>query len=141
MKTAYLGIIAIALLVGWSVSCREGEEGELARTTGLVGRWRYVERGYSPGAGYYVDPIPPIPMRTLTFTASGAVSTVNMTEAPFNQARYYRLDSTRSAVYLTFTDAARQPLAPGVYVSIRNDTLRLSPQCFEGCHYGFVRMP
>lgn len=111
---------------------------------GLVGSWQYVERGYSPGAGYIIDQIPRKPVQRIDFLSDSTVRTLNITDQFFSSARTYRIDSIQRgpsrAATVSLFDAAGKLLGLQMGVGIRNDTLRLSPPCFEGCHSAFVRL-
>ncbi|QJD78932.1 type 1 periplasmic-binding domain-containing protein [Spirosoma rhododendri] len=116
----------------------------IAPGAGLIGSWQYVERGYSPGAGYIVDQIPRKPIQRIDFLADNTVLTSKIDDQFFSSARTYRIDSLqRGAVrvaYVSLFDAAGKLLGLQMGVGIRNDTLRLSPPCIEGCHSAFVRL-
>ncbi|MFD2569808.1 hypothetical protein ACFSUS_04135 [Spirosoma soli] len=126
------------LLIGlWGCS---QEDAQPTPNPSIVGSWLFVEYGYSPGAGYIVKKAPLIPPQAVSFTAQGEVATVNMGKSALAQARTYRIDSTRYGTYLIILDSTQRQIGYSLFVSIRNDTLRLSPPCIEGCHSGYVRI-
>lgn len=107
---------------------------------GLVGSWQYVERGYSPGAGYIVEQIPRNPVQRVDFLADSTVRVINSTDQLFATARTYRLDSTQYGGRLSLFDGEKVIVGLPMAMGIRNDTLRLSPPCIEGCHFAFIRL-
>jgi len=107
---------------------------------GLVGSWHYVERGYSPGAGYIVEPIPRNPVQRVDFLPDSTIRLVNTKDQLFATARTYRVDSTQRGKRLSLFDAENVIVGLPMTMSIRNDTLRLAPPCIEGCHMAFVRL-
>ena len=59
----------------------------------------------------------------------------------FDTFRHYRLvsDSTQATDYVEFLGSDNNNFI--AYVTLlTSDSLTLSPPCFEGCHYGFVRV-
>jgi hypothetical protein len=107
---------------------------------GLVGSWQYVERGYSPGAGYIVEPISRNPVQRVDFLADSTIRLVNVGDQLFATARTYRVDSTQYGKRLSLFDGENMLVGLPMTMGIRNDTLRLSPPCIEGCHHTFVRL-
>ena len=123
-----------------SWSCRDSDYIHPVAGRPLVGTWLYVERGYSPGAGYIIEKISSNPTQIIRFTAQNTVSTANLSDTAFTAARTYRVDSTGSGARLVLFDEKQQQLPFSMTIRIENDTLRLSPSCFEGCHFLFVRL-
>ncbi len=107
---------------------------------GLIGSWQYVERGYSPGAGYIVDQIPKTPVQRVDFLPNSTLRTANISDQLFARGRTYRLDSTQYGRSVLLFDGEGEIVGLSMTMRIRNDTLRLSPPCIEGCHFAFVRL-
>lgn len=107
----------------------------------LVGSWQYVEQGYSPGSGYIVEKIPATPAQTITFSAQYTVSTANLSNSTWANARTYRIDSTANQrTELVLLDEKQQAIGPPMGIGLKNDSLRLTPPCIEGCHLLFIRL-
>lgn len=127
------------LVLAWLVlSC--AEKGVSPDKYGLQGSWRLYEEGGSPGFGYFVTPVPADPVQSLTFTNKGQVLTKGERFNSFGQVAYYRIDSTSVGPRLTLSaEPDGKPFLGGSF-RIRADTLRINPVCYEGCHYGLVRL-
>lgn len=130
--------IALWLLLS-ALSCQPTQE-PIAPGEGIIGSWQYVERGYSPGDRYITEKIPLTPAQRIDFTAERTVRPVTMSDGSFQSARTYRIDSTLYGPRISLFDSAGKTVGTSMTVDIRNDTLRLSPSCFEGCHFAFVRL-
>ncbi|WP_155297187.1 hypothetical protein [Spirosoma aerolatum] len=104
---------------------------------GLPGTWQWFERGYSPGAGYYIDQIPAKPAQTLTFSANGHLQVQGsglINYQPFSQ---FRIDTTGSEILIRFLPSTANY---SERIVLNGDTLRLYQSCYEGCHLGFLRI-
>lgn len=132
-------IMLLLLVLLNAPACRPTKD-LIAPGAGLIGSWQYVERGYSPGFGYIVDQIPKTPVQRIDFLPNSTVRTANISDQLFATARTYRFDSTQYGRGVSLFDGEGKIVGSSMAVSIRNDTLRLSPPCIEGCHYGFVRL-
>ncbi len=130
---------SLLLLTLIGISCQRAQT-PVVPGDGLVGSWQYVERGYSPGAGYIIEPIPRNPVQRVDFLSDSTVRLVNIKDQLFATARTYRLDSTQRGKQLSLFDGEKTIIGFPMSISIRNDTLRLSPPCIEGCHFAFVRL-
>ena len=142
MKRKILPIIFPALLLLFSLSCKEeccsGEEDQ----SSLRGSWLLDERGYSPGAGYIVEKVAPIPAQQITFRAgSSLTSTVNgLAQFKF----YFIVDDTLSDdkivnFFISEPQDTRQSTTSYSY-EITDGKLKLYYRyCIEGCHLGFRR--
>lgn len=113
----------------------------------VVGTWQLFEIGNddSGGFNYVIKPISSHPAQTIELGREGRFRT--NVSAPFFRSLYssvreYRVEwiagDTYSIIYQKKqrrkTTAFRQGL------QLRNDTLRLNPLCYEGCHFSFVRI-
>jgi hypothetical protein len=131
------GVVLLLLALGCS-----GTEPS-PNTYGLTGNWRFYEEGSSPGFGYIITPIPAVPLQKLTFLSNGRVQKQGDKLTGFFNSPYYRVDSSATAgrrLYFMTDPKADLTKLNGLFFQIKGDTLRISPQCFEGCHYGFVRI-
>ena len=128
-----LGLILI------TAACEESDLSPTSRA--LVGTWQLYETGGSPGFGYYITAVAPVPAQTITFRSNGRVNMVGDQLGFFDAFRHYRLmsDSTQATDYVEFLGSDDNNFI--AYVTLlTSDSLTLSPPCFEGCHYGFVRV-
>jgi hypothetical protein len=110
--------------------------------TSIEGTWRLYERGYSPGSGYYVDTISAIPLQSLTFTKKGEVHTQgDQLKGPFAfTSPYYRVTTVQNNLKIQFLNSKKEDSNNYLGLRISGDTMRITPSCIEGCHYGFVRI-
>jgi hypothetical protein len=135
-------------LILFVASCREDEKplSKTEKSDSLVGRWLYVERGYSPGAGYITEPVPGTPVQTIQFFPD---LTMDTDVEGLSDFKYYRLskDITSEAVVLTLFRQNPDDGNPSnevwnrYFVTWEGETLKLHQQgCIEGCHMGFRRV-
>lgn len=106
----------------------------------LIGSWRLYEVGGSPGSGYYVTPISAAPPQYLTFTNKNELHQQGKDIPYIFDVPTYRIELTQYGRRLILLKNRSDQTGFGVAFQIRNDTLRITPTCYEGCHYGFVRM-
>jgi hypothetical protein len=133
-------VFALLLLFWGCAGPQTNPEPTIPTAKNLTGTWRFYEEGYSPGAGYIVNPIPATPPQTLTFLADGRLQKQGDRLTGSFAAPYYRVDSTATGRRVYFLNSPQATATNSMLIQIRGDTLRLSPQCFEGCHFGFVRL-
>ena len=132
-------LLAIAAVLLLLASCRKEGDPSASGSDRLVGKWLLYERGYSPGAGYYVNQILAVPPQTLEFASEGRLVAEGNDLAGYQNTPHYRVDTTAYGLQLAlYANPEGTPSYQGL--ELRNDTLRLSPPCTEGCHYGFVRI-
>jgi hypothetical protein len=128
----------LLVLVAFVLSC--ADKSMSPDQYGLQGSWRLYEEGGSPGFGYFVTQVPAEPVQSLTFTNKGQILSKGERFNSFGSVAYYRIDSTSVGPRLTLsTEPTGKPFLGGSF-RIRADTLRINPVCYEGCHYGLVRM-
>ncbi len=130
----FAGLLLILLL-----SCSSTEL--IPDQYGIQGTWRLYEEGGSPGFGYYVTPIPATPLQHLTFTDKGELRREGerLNNGLF-QSPYYRVDSTKAAFVIVFLATRKDTTGYRAGLTIKGDTLRIAPTCYEGCHFGLVRI-
>jgi hypothetical protein len=131
--------ISLLLMLLSALACRTAQD-IVSPGAGLIGSWQYVERGYSPGAGYIVDQIPRKPVQRVDFLPENTVRTSNIDDQLFSSASTYRIDSTQFGPRISLFDSVKKPVGPAMTISFEDDKLKIMPPCFEGCHYGFVRI-
>jgi hypothetical protein len=132
--------ITLILIASIVVSCSEKdccvgleEDG----TKELAGEWILFERGYSPGAGYIVEPVGPAPPQIIDFKSNGELScsVPGLTDYKFyavtgDIVAFYKTDPGPSPDSLTFIHS--------YHFSFEGKELKLSFRyCIEGCHLGF----
>jgi hypothetical protein len=125
--------LLVFLLIGCSIDPKNGY--------GIVGEWRLYERGGSPGAGYYTVAIPANPLQSLTFRSDGQIyKQGDEANTLFKDASRYRVDSTQNGLALWTKSKKKDSDEFFYHIQFQGDTLILSPSCFEGCHFGLVRI-
>jgi hypothetical protein len=121
-----------------AVSCGD----ESLDTSDLYGTWQLYETGFSPGVGYIVHEVPPIPAQTITFNRNG---TVTSTVDGFDEFAFYKREENILRFYRE--DPADVPPSPNTIqdsfsFSFKENRLRLNYRgCIEGCHMAFNRKP
>lgn len=135
----YFGLVTLLGLFLVTAACEDNDVSPTSRT--LVGTWQLYEVGWSPGSGYFVDEVPQTPAQTVTFGSDGTVSATGERLIGFDISQKYRLvsDTTQTSDYVEFTKSDGDTYR--MYVTqLTSASLTLNPLCFEGCHYGFVRV-
>lgn len=136
MKT-FTWLACALLLLG--ISCSRNEPIPFAEN--LIGNWRLYEVGSSPGFGYNITSVPATPLQRLTFSATGEVSGQGADIPSFFNYPYYRVDTVQAQKQLVFLQRQGEGGGYSVHYAVQGDKLRISPTCYEGCHYAFVRIP
>jgi hypothetical protein len=106
----------------------------------LAGNWLLFERGYSPGAGYIIEPVSAVPPQIIEFKSNGQVvcSVSGLTEYKFYSVKgdvvgLFKSDPGPSPDSLAFTHSYN--------FSFEDSNLKLGYRyCFEGCHLGFKKV-
>jgi hypothetical protein len=143
MKTLWIVVLSAMLF-----TCEE--EGKLccgpSNDDSVTGTWLLYERGYSPGTEYIIDKVPPLPAQTITFDASGSMTT---TMSDLKAYQYYEkyYDQTVEAEVIAFFEGKPmvRPDLQDVQHSYNvtfdeNGNMKLGFRyCYEGCHFGFKR--
>ena len=136
--------IPVILIALFTLSCQDKEccadENNKEGNNILIGDWLLFERGYSPGAGYIVEPVSAVPPQRIEFKENGALScsVSGLTE--------YKFYSVRENIVGFFTEdpgPAPDSLAfiHSYNFSFQDGNLRLEFRyCIEGCHLGFKRI-
>ena len=135
--------IPIILIAFIALSCNEkdccaGLEKEGSNE--LVGDWQLYERGYSPGAGYIIEPVSSNPPQIIEFKSNGELScsVSGLTDYKFYSAK-------GDVVGLFKNDPGPSPdslaLTHSYNFSFEDGNLTLGFRyCFEGCHLGFKKV-
>ncbi|MPR34300.1 hypothetical protein [Salmonirosea aquatica] len=130
-----LQFLATLIFLTCLLGCADKELRPYERS--LVGTWRLFEVGGSTGYQWYVLPIPAIPLQSLTIMRNGKLSGQGDALSNFNRPRYRIIsegDQVKLELYGKDTDGFKSTLR------IEGDTMHIAPPCFEGCHYGFVKI-
>lgn len=110
---------------------------------GLNGSWLLTEQGWSPGSGYNVDPVPPNPAQTISFTGHKTFASTmqGLKEFKFFVVVKDTSDITSLHLYVEDPDAeGGKPNSTKFYLELKDNVLKLMPiGCIEGCHFGFRR--
>ncbi|HMG92912.1 MAG TPA: hypothetical protein VK589_22800 [Chryseolinea sp.] len=136
----HMPIVLIALL---ALSCNEkdccaGLEKEGSKE--LAGDWLLYERGYSPGAGYVIEPVSVNPPQIIEFKTNGELScsVSGLTDYKFYSVKgdvvgLFKNDPGPSPDSLAFTHSYN--------FSFEGGNLKLGFRyCYEGCHLGFKKV-
>ena len=135
--------IPIILIAFLALSCSEkdccvGLEKE--GNNELAGDWLLFERGYSPGAGYIIEPVSAVPPQIIEFKSNGELScsVSGLTDYKFYSVNgdvvgLFKSDPGPSPDSLAFTHSYN--------FSFEDSNLKLGFRyCFEGCHLGFKKV-
>jgi hypothetical protein len=141
MKLFRLFII-VASIVGTSCQNKPVDPELLSAEGDLLGSWKLYERGYSPGSGYTVEPVPDEPVQWIDFNANG---TFQSNLAGMGNYKYYRViddPSGNSKIVALFesepVNVDPSNLEHSYQMSFENGGLNLSFRfCIEGCHMAF----
>jgi hypothetical protein len=114
---------------------------EIQKTT-----WLLYEQGYSPGAGYYTDPVPESLQQTILFEADNKFST---TIEGLDKYKYYRIVedsiSSRTVLVLHTNDPGNRHVdidqEHSYNMEFVDGNLKLYYRyCIEGCHMAFKQV-
>ncbi|HYG18224.1 MAG TPA: hypothetical protein VD816_04815 [Ohtaekwangia sp.] len=149
MMTKLLKLILPALLGVTAIGCEKADDlccfVERKAGESLEGSWLLYERGYSPGAGYIIEPVPADPAKILTFGSNGELS-ANLES--IKQFKYYRIlddpyAQEQKILALYTDDPGDEPqdisqLQHSYSITRTDNNLKLSFRyCIEGCHMSF----
>ena len=151
MKLIHPAYLWVLLLVGCSkdkLTLPQADEGisplysiaDNSTHQGMVGTWLLYEQGSSPGYGYNVEAVSPIPLQTLTFTQQGEVSRQENRLEEFFDLPYYRVDSSQTKLRLHLSRSPNEAPTFSMVLRTEANRIHLDPGCQEGCHYSFVRI-
>jgi hypothetical protein len=146
MKTLWILLLSAMLLS----SCEN--EGRLCCGKGdgddeITGTWLLYETGYSPGAGYIIEEVPPYPAKTLTLDGSGGVKS---SIGELTKYKYYEIlhDTNIESDIVAFFET--KPLATPDIDNLEHSynitfdeehNMKLGFRyCFEGCHLGLRKV-
>ena len=130
-------IIFLILGIGWS-SCTKEESLGIGYPP-LVGTWNLVQKSVFNDSVYVTKAIENPALHTLTFASDGAVSSLGEETSYYNSAKYYKVDSVRfvgqrvgfivGSIYPAFYQG----------LTLKDDSLRLSPCPDRACDLVFVK--
>ena len=118
---------------------------DFSQDAAFSGTWRVFEYGYSPGAGYIVEPVAADPAQLLTLGTDGSFSS---NYGALSEYKYYELlDDPQSdnRILALFTEYTEHPdtdnLEQSYSVTVTDRGVSLSYRwCFEGCHIGIRKV-
>ena len=132
-NSLYLGLSLLLIL-----SCSSNEL--YPDQFGVQGTWRLYEEGSSPGFGYVITPVPEKPLQALTLTNRGELRKEGDRLNSFFRLPYYRVDLTKGVYRIAFLENRKDSSRHFAGLLIKGDTMRITPVCYEGCHFSFVRV-
>jgi len=141
----FLNYIIFPFLIIVFCGCDEKDDNPTIQSTGeLMGSWLLFEKGYSPGVGYIVETVSPMPPQVLILEEERISSSVSELES----FRFYEvLTDTVTQTEFVALYKNKPPLqnddksGPTYSYRITGDTLKLYFRyCYEGCHLGFRRI-
>ena len=112
----------------------------------LTGSWLLYESGYSPGAGYITEEVPPFPAQTVTFHSGNKLSSNIEGLSDYN---FYRVlddeysDDKVVGIYKTNPGNPHDPLPyeHSYTIKFKDGNLFLHFRyCIEGCHMAFLKI-
>jgi hypothetical protein len=133
-----LSILVVALLL---LACDQNDKVNPSDT----GEWILYESGYSPGAGYITENVPPVPAQTLKLNADGSLeSTID----GWDKYKYYLILQESDEQQKILALYEERPINPNPdvnklafsfrMISSGEGNLRLEYRwCIEGCHLAF----
>ena len=136
----YIPIILIAV---FAVSCTEKEcclNQEENSVNAISGEWLLYEHGYSPGAGYVIEPVSSVPPQRIEFKDNGELlSTVE----GLTDYKFYSVKGDVVGLFKTNPGPAPDSLAftNSYNFKFENGNLKLHFRyCIEGCHMAFKKV-
>lgn len=132
-------IVFIAILaLSCDDNCCTSEENN--RKAELLGQWLVVEEGGSPGSGYYINEVSPVPPQILNFKGNWEFSS---TAKGLTHFKYYAVKG--DIVGLFVRDPGPNPdssaFTHSYHARFEDGLLKLGYRyCFEGCHIGLKKI-
>jgi hypothetical protein len=131
----------LALVSVLILACSKDENFATDLQPGLQGTWLLTERGWSPGSGYFVDPVSPTPAQTITFTGHKGFSSnlEGLAHFKFYVIKTDTSDVSRLHLYVDDPELIEHntPAFNTFMIELSDNYLKIMQQCFEGCHLGF----
>ena len=141
MKKLFYPVVTL-LMFCVLLSCEEKDccvnlEGE---SNTLTGTWLLFERGYSPGAGYVIEPVSASPAQTLTFQSNGRMTA---TLDGLSDYKFYFIkdhpdpEQQIIALYKKYPGESPDPstFTTSYHFHFDGNNLKLYYRyCIEGCH-------
>lgn len=140
----FLNYIIFPFLIIVVYGCDEKDDNPTVQSTGeLMGSWLLYEKGYSPGVGYIVETVSPMPPQVLILEEERISSSVNELEGfKFYEILTDTVTQTEFvALYKNKPPLQNDESGPTYSFLVTGDTLKLYFRyCYEGCHLGFRRI-
>ena len=142
-----LNSLVTLLMICILLSCEEKDccvnpEGE---SNALTGTWLLFERGYSPGAGYVIEPVSASPAQTLTFKSNGQMSTTldGLSDYKFYFIKDHPDPEQRIiALFKRYPGESPDPstFTTSYHFFFEGNDLKLYYRyCIEGCHLALTK--
>ena len=135
--------VPLILIAVFTLSCEEKEcclNLEEDGATDISGEWLLYERGYSPGAGYTIEPVSAVPPQRINFQDNGGLS---CTVEGLTEYKFYSVQGDVVGLFKTNPGPEPDSLAftHSYNFTFENGKLRLGFRyCYEGCHLGFRKI-
>lgn len=135
--------LAIILIAISTLSCEEKEccvNPEEDGANDISGAWLLFERGYSPGAGYIIEPVSAVPPQLIKFKDNGELS---CTVEGLTDYKFYSVQGDVVGLFKTNPGPEPDSLAftHSYNFTFENGNLKLGFRyCYEGCHLGFKKL-
>jgi len=135
--------ISIILIVFLALSCDEKDcctDQEKEGSNELAGDWILYERGYSPGAGYIIEPVSAVPPQIIGFKGNGELS---CSVSGLQDYKFYSVKGDVVGLFKSDPGPSPDSLAfiHSYNFSFEEGNLKLGFRyCFEGCHLGFKKV-
>jgi len=142
MKKLFINV-PIILIAVFSLSCDEKEcclNLEEDGATAISGEWLLYERGYSPGAGYIIEPVSSVPPQLIKFNDNGVLSS---TVEGLTDYKFYSVQGDVVGLFKTNPGPEPDSLAftHSYNFTFEDGNLKLGFRyCYEGCHLGFKKI-
>ena len=135
--------IPIILIAAFALSCAEKEccqnqEEKSANT--ISGAWLLYEHGYSPGAGYIIEPVSSVPPQRIEFKDNGELSSTVEGLADY---KFYSVKGDVVGLFKTNPGPAPDSTAftNSYNFKFEDGNLKLHFRyCIEGCHMAFKKI-
>ena len=145
MRRFLVSVFLLMAIIGFTTGCNDDDCCSLDPDSPLVGTWILFERGYSPGAGYIVEPVETEPAQIIELQADEDFSS-NI--QGLEEFRYFRiLEDDQGQILALFKHQTRgdldvDQLEHSYLIELQEDgSVRLYFRyCFEGCHLGLRKI-
>ena len=142
MKKLFINMLLLLTAV-LALSCEEKEccaNEDEDGANAISGAWLLIERGYSPGAGYVIEPVSSVPPQIIKFKSDGSLS---CTVDGLTDYKFYSVKGDVVGLFKTNPGPEPDSLAftHSYNITFEDGNLKLGFRyCYEGCHMGFKKV-